>query len=161
MPALANPKHEHFAQLITAGATPTKAYALTGYSENGAAQSAARLLRSAKVRARVSELQSAVAERAVEKAAVDKAWVLARLRENVERAMQAKPVLDTEGNPQHRFRLSGKEPPDINWLFPEWKARKKGLCPGWPGEVPYIDWLLVCRAAVRMNIRAVRQHVAG
>jgi hypothetical protein len=48
------------------------------------------------------------------------------------------------GNPQHRFRLSGKEPPDINRLFPEWKARKKGLCSRSPGEVPYIDRILVC-----------------
>ena len=89
MAALNNPKHEHFAQLIAAGESATNAYSLTGYSENGAAQSANRLLKDAKVRERVSELQEAVAERAVEKAALDRAWVLDRLRENVERAMKA------------------------------------------------------------------------
>ena len=99
MAALTNPKHEHFAQLVAAGQSPTKAYALAGYSEKGAAHSANRLLKDSKVSARVSGLREAVAERAVEKAALDRAWVLAQLRENVERAMQAKAPTDENGRP--------------------------------------------------------------
>lgn len=108
MPARNNPKHEHFAQLIAAGESATNAYSLAGYSENGAAQSANRLLKDAKVRERVSELQEAVAERAVEKAALDRAWVLDRLRENVERAMKATAPVDEDGRPCGEYRYEGQ-----------------------------------------------------
>jgi len=107
MAALRNPKHEHFAQLIAAGQAPTKAYSLVGYSENGAAQSAHRLLKTAEVATRVSELQDAVAERAVEKAALNRAWVLAQLRENIERAMQATAPTDENGRPCGDYRYEG------------------------------------------------------
>jgi phage terminase small subunit len=108
MAALTNPKHEHFAQLVAAGETPAKSYALVGYSEKGAAQSANRLLKDAKVSTRVSGLREAVAERAVEKAALDRAWVLAQLRENVERAMQAKAPTDENGRPCGEYRYEGQ-----------------------------------------------------
>lgn len=107
MPALNNPKHEHFAQLVAKGESATKAYALAGYSEQGAAQSANRLLKTADVRARVAELQNAVAERAVEKAALDRTWVISKLRENVERAMEAVPVFDREGKESGVFTYQG------------------------------------------------------
>jgi|SRR5579871_1665144 len=108
MAALNNPKHEHFAQLIAAGESATKAYGLAGYSEKGAAASANRLLKDAKVHARVQELQAAVSERAVEKAALDRAWVLDRLKENVERAMQAAAPVDEEGHPCGEYRYEGQ-----------------------------------------------------
>src|SRR5215467_4864524 len=107
MPTLKNPKHEHFAQLIASGESPTKSYALAGYSDKGAAQSANRLLKDAKIRARISELQAAVSERAVEKAAVDRAWVLARLKENVDRSMQTIEVLDSASNSTGIYRYEG------------------------------------------------------
>jgi len=47
----------------------------------------------------VSELQTVVAERVIEKTALDRAWVLTRLRENVDCSMQVTAVLDSEGNP--------------------------------------------------------------
>ena len=47
----------------------------------------------------MSELQAAAAERQIEKTALDRAWVLTRLQENVEQSMQVTPVLDSEGNP--------------------------------------------------------------
>ena len=56
------------------------------------------ILRDAQSRSRVSELQAA-AERLIEKTALDRAWVLTRLQENVERSMQVTAVLDSEGNP--------------------------------------------------------------
>jgi phage terminase small subunit len=104
---LKNSRDEHFAQLVAAGKTPTQAYGLAGYSEAGAHASAARLLRNATIRARVAELQKAVSERAVEKATVDRAWVLAQLRENVDRAMQAVEMTDSKGKPTGEFRYEG------------------------------------------------------
>jgi hypothetical protein len=67
-------------------------------SKNGALQSGNRLLRNLDTSARVEELRRAVSERQVEKIAVDRAWVLAMLIENVKRAMQAEPVRDREGH---------------------------------------------------------------
>lgn len=71
MPILRNTKHEHFAHLVAKGESAQKAYVLAGYSEQGAAQSAARLLRDAKICSRVAELQKSVNERVVEKMAYD------------------------------------------------------------------------------------------
>lgn len=103
MPMLRNAKHEHFAQLLAKGESPPKAYVICGYSEHGAAQSANRLLKVADVAARIEELIKAVEqpsrERAIEKAAVNKAWVLQELVEVVKMAKAPELVLDNEGNP--------------------------------------------------------------
>ena len=86
MPALLNAKHEHFCQLIAGGLSATKAYINAGYSAAGASTSASRLLQNAEVRARASELKAAVSSTAIERIAVDRAWVLATLKRNAERA---------------------------------------------------------------------------
>jgi hypothetical protein len=96
--SLRNGKYEHFAHLIAKGESPAKAYVLCGYSSNGALQSGNRLLRNPDVSARVEELKTAVSERQVEKIAVDRAWVILMLTENVLRAMQVEPVRDRDGN---------------------------------------------------------------
>ena len=105
---LKNAKHEHFAQLVAGGKTPPVAYVTAGYSEAGAAQSANRLLKNADVALRIAQLRKAVEEpareRAIEKAAVDKAWVLSQLIEVVKMAKQAEPVRDAEGNPIGEYR---------------------------------------------------------
>lgn len=107
MATLKNAKHEHFAQMVSKGETPPKAYVIAGYSDQGAAQSANRLLKNADVAARVVELQQIIEEpsreRAIEKAALTKAWVLAQLIENVEMAKQAIPVLDRKGVPTGEY----------------------------------------------------------
>jgi len=43
-------------------------------------------------------------ERAVERVALTKQWVMQRLQDNVEMAMTAKPVLDREGKPTGEYR---------------------------------------------------------
>ena len=48
---------------------------------------ASSLLSDAKIQARIGELRSAISARAVGKSAATKAWVIAKLVENVERAM--------------------------------------------------------------------------
>lgn len=101
MGILKNAKHEHFAHLVAKGETPPRAYVASGFSERGAAQSANRLLKNADVRARVEQLQKSIEEpareRAIEKAAVDKAWVLNQLIEVVKMAKAAEPVRDANG----------------------------------------------------------------
>lgn len=105
---LKNARHEHFAQLVAGGKTPPQAYILSGYSKAGAAQSANRLLKNADVALRVEQLRKAIEEpareRAIEKAAADKAWVLSHLMENVRMAKAAEPVLDHEGKPTGEYR---------------------------------------------------------
>jgi hypothetical protein len=104
---LTNGKYEHFAHLVAKGESPATAYVLCGYSKNGALQSGNRLLRKPDVRARVEELETAVSERQVEKIAVDRAWVVAMLIENVQRAMQVEPVRDREGRPSGQYTYQG------------------------------------------------------
>lgn len=45
------------------------------------------------VKARIDMLRQEIAERAVEKASVDRAWVLAKLKQNAMRCMQEEPVM--------------------------------------------------------------------
>jgi phage terminase small subunit len=108
MGVLKNAKHEHFAQLVAKGETPPRAYVLAGYSDQGAAQSANRLLKSAYVSDRLEELRKTIEEpareRAIEKAALDKSWVLSQLMENVSMAKAAEPVLDREGKPTGEYK---------------------------------------------------------
>jgi hypothetical protein len=58
MPLLKNQRHELFAQQIAKGLSATQAYVKAGYSEQGAAQSADRLLRNADLKARIAEIQA-------------------------------------------------------------------------------------------------------
>ena len=59
------------------------------------------------MQARVAELRKAISAHTVEKTSVSKAWVIAKLVENVERAMQAVPVLDRQGNPTGDYIYQG------------------------------------------------------
>ena len=104
---LTNSKYEHFALLVARGESPAKAYVLSGYSENGAFQSGNRLLRKPEVAARVEELKRAIAESQVEKIAVERAWVISILVQNVQPAMQVEPLRDHEGNPTGQFTYQG------------------------------------------------------
>lgn len=110
MPVLENAQHEIFAQEIVRGTSQRCAYKAAGYkvkSDAAADANASRLLSTAKVAARVQELQEFISDRTVEKAAVSKAWVIAKLVENVERAMTAEPVRDAQGNPTGEYRYNG------------------------------------------------------
>ncbi len=74
-----------------------------GYSKRSAEVTASRLLRNAKV---VAALQEAMAERA-KRVKVKQEWVLEKLVENVERAMQVTEVLDRDGEPTGEFVYQG------------------------------------------------------
>jgi hypothetical protein len=106
MPAVfRSTQQETFAQAIALGQHAVEAAEAAGYvpSINGAG---ARL-RGAEVRARVAQLQAEIAERAVEIAAIDKSWVMRRLKENAERAMSIEPVLDGKGDPKGVYKYQG------------------------------------------------------
>lgn len=63
MPALDNPRRERFCQEYVVDGNATQAYIRAGYSEKGAAQSAAALLRNPKISSRIAELKAKVLER--------------------------------------------------------------------------------------------------
>ena len=60
MPVLTKSRHERFVQSIISGANATGAYIAAGYSKNGAAQSAQRLLKNIEIQARKAELEEKV-----------------------------------------------------------------------------------------------------
>jgi hypothetical protein len=107
MPVLTNPRHEQFAALIAGGMRPAKAYSAAGFAGQGAAQSASRLAKTPVVAARIAELRQDLSSSTVQRAVVDRAWVLARLRENVERSMQVVEVNIRSGKPTGVFKYDG------------------------------------------------------
>jgi hypothetical protein len=53
------------------------------------------------------QIDAAGTKLVIERTAIDKEWVIERLRENVERAMQAQPVLDRAGNSTGSYVYNG------------------------------------------------------
>ena len=99
--ALPKNKHELFAQGLAKGLGIGAAYKAAGYKPSPAA--ATRLSKNVKLQERAAELQAPSAERAT----VTRQWMLERLKQNVERCMQATPVLDHEGNPTGKYKFAG------------------------------------------------------
>lgn len=88
MAALANPKHERFAQELAKGKTADEAYQLAGYAENRG--NAARLKANENIAARVAEIQ--------ERAAVRAEVTLASITEDLARiARKAEDLAESSG----------------------------------------------------------------
>ena len=104
---LANPKHEKFAQLVAKGESATAAYVKAGYKSDNAAGPATRLSKNVKIRERIVELSKAMSDFAVKATGIDKAWVMAALKKNYDRAMQEEPVLDRDGKETGEFVWAG------------------------------------------------------
>lgn len=96
-------RRERFAREYLKDLNGTRAAIAAGYSPATAAQAATRLLKHVQVRAIIGEAQAELAE----ELGLDAAWVLDGLRENYERAMQAQPVYDREGNETGFFEYQG------------------------------------------------------
>ena len=114
--SLRNPRYEPFAYGLAEGKPAYQSYIDAGFAKAGAAQSASRLLKSqrAGIRERVAEIlqereqiDAEGTKLAIERTAITKEWVIERLRENVERAMQAQPVIDRSGNPTGSYVYNG------------------------------------------------------
>lgn len=96
-------KQEVFCQQVAKGMSATEAAKGAGYAATSAHVTASRMMDQSKIIERIAELQRLVTERVTEKVAeaqsevierlaIDKAWVLGQLVENVETAKQAVPV---------------------------------------------------------------------
>jgi len=86
MPALANPKHERFAQALAKGETADAAYVLAGYEENRG--NATRLKANESVEARVAEILERAATR-VEITVASISDRLLKIAEKCERTSEA------------------------------------------------------------------------
>jgi hypothetical protein len=84
---LRNARHEHFATLVAQGTSGTESAKLAGYTPSCAHVTAHRLIRNAKVAARIAELRTRTVEQATSSAGISKAWVISKLQENAEKGM--------------------------------------------------------------------------
>ena len=71
------------------------------------AQRGAKLASKPAVQTRIAELKAAAEEQSRKKYAVDRDWVLRKLIDNANRAMQAEPVMDSDGNPTGEYKYDG------------------------------------------------------
>jgi phage terminase small subunit len=75
--------------------------------ETSAAELASRLLRKVKVKERIADLQAELHRALDARNLIDAQWIEDQLVENVRRAMQAKPVLDSKGNETGEYVYQG------------------------------------------------------
>lgn len=101
MAILNNPRHERFAQGLAAGKSADEAYQEAGFKPDRG--HASRLAAKGNIQARVAELLGRAAAGVV----IDRQWVLERLVENANRALQVQSVKDPEGNPIGEFKYEG------------------------------------------------------
>ena len=112
MARLRNPRQERFARLVAAGADVAAAYREAGYQAGGAEKRALVLAARPAVAARINTLTDAWDSDPESDARKDtsgpgRAWVIARLVETAERALQAVPVTDRKGEPTGEFTYQG------------------------------------------------------
>jgi phage terminase small subunit len=96
-------KQRRFCEEYIIDLNATKAAIRAGYSQNTARQISSENLSKPDIQEYLTQLQRERSQRV----ALDADWVLRRLRENVERAMQATPVLDRNGNDTGVYRYEG------------------------------------------------------
>lgn len=101
MPILSNQRHERFAQELASGKSADEAYQVAGFRPNRG--NASTLKAKQNITDRVNELQSRVAEGVV----ITKQWVLEKLVENANRALQTVAVIDNEGQPTGEYTYNG------------------------------------------------------
>jgi phage terminase small subunit len=98
-----NPKQEAFVQEFMIDHCATQAAIRAGYRPLNAGSYASQLLRMPKVQDALAKLK---ADR-VRRTQIDQDFVIEKLVENIERAMQAVPVLDRKGQPTGVYRYEG------------------------------------------------------
>jgi phage terminase small subunit len=131
MPILSNPRHERFAQELANGVSATEAYERAGFARNRV--SAHRLKQKPNIGERVSELLKQrehinvqATAKAIEKTALTKEWVIERLIENANRAMQNVPVLDRDGRPTGEYGAGSEQGAGIAWQRDRHVCRSHG-----------------------------------
>src|ERR1019366_8208140 len=88
MPVLDRPSWEKFAKAVASGKTQRAAYKACGFKAKDADSAASDLDNNPKVKQRIKELTARVTDKAIERAALTKEWVLEGLRSNAEKALQ-------------------------------------------------------------------------
>lgn len=113
MPPLINKRQELFCQEWIKDHNGMRSYRAAGYTGQtirSQGVGANQVLNSTNVKRRILELESearALVAQSANKAVVDKAWVLGRLVENVDRSMQAVPVVDALGRKTGEYKYRG------------------------------------------------------
>lgn len=114
MERLRNPRQERFARLVAAGADIAAAYREAGYRARGSERRAKALAARPALTARIEALCRAwdgdpgtTVEAGASKEGPGRSWVVARLVETAERALQAVPVTDRKGEPTGEFTYQG------------------------------------------------------
>lgn len=117
MPPLKNLRQETFCLEWVIDHSDARAYKAAGYkcgTYNATHTGAHCLLKTTKIKARILELErdarlakESADRRVKEVTAIDRAWVVGRLVENVDRSMQATQVFDKEGNPTGEWQYEG------------------------------------------------------
>lgn len=97
------PKQARFVEEYLIDLNATQAAIRAGYSAKNADQIGPRMVGKSRVAAAIAEGQKKIAK----KLEITQEWVLTRLRENVERAMQVEPVLDREGKAIGEYTYAG------------------------------------------------------
>lgn len=112
MPVLTNARHERFAQELASGKSLLEAHAAAGYSPNRG--NAATLKQTQSILDRINEILSEREQihaqstaKAIERVSLTKEWVIARLVENAERALQARQAMGPDGEPVGDFKYDG------------------------------------------------------
>jgi len=88
MSALKNPRWEKFAREVARGKTQRDAYKACGGKALNPDSAASDLAQKSEVEARIKELTRRATNKAMERCAITKTWVMESLRENAEKAMK-------------------------------------------------------------------------
>jgi Terminase small subunit len=110
MSVLDNPKQEAFCQAYSRLRNGTKAAIEAGYSASGkrsntAAVRASTLLKDPKIKARIAELDHELTKVATRSTGLDRAWVLDRLKQNADQALEER----DRGAANRALELLGRE----------------------------------------------------
>jgi phage terminase small subunit len=97
------PKQEQFVAEYLVDLNAKQAAIRAGYSPKTAEAQASRLLRNVKVADELTRRRAAISD----KLEITQEWVIKKLVDNVERAMQAEPVRDHEGNETGQYNYAG------------------------------------------------------
>jgi phage terminase small subunit len=96
-------KQERFVQEYMIDLNATQAAIRAGYSVKTAKEQGCRLFTNVHIQAAIQEKQKRVSE----KLELNAEWVIQRLKENYEKAMEAVPVKDKDGNTIGEFTYNG------------------------------------------------------
>lgn len=97
------PKRQRFVEEYLIDLNATQAYIRAGYSANGAHKNAAFLMANHDIRAAIAETR----DRRSVSTGITTDYILGRLRDNLERSMQAEPVLDAKGKETGEYSYQG------------------------------------------------------